>query len=185
MQISDAGSSTTSHRPGVKRMQKHSLKIDMTPMVDLGFLLVSFFIFTSELSRPAVTDLYMPKQGKPMPVGESTTITMLLAKDNVIYYYEGSWDETNIQRTTFSVSSGIGNVIRKKQQELDSHPVSAEGRTALMLIIKPSADATYKNVIDALDEALINNVKKYAIVKCDEGETRYLTDSTLSRKDAK
>lgn len=174
MQLSDSVSSTTSRRTGVKRMQKHSLKIDMTPMVDLGFLLVSFFIFTSELTRPAVTDLYMPKQGKPMPVGESTTMTILLGKNNAVYYYEGSWDENKIHQTTFSVLSGIGTTIRAKQHDLDIHPVTAEGRAALMLIIKPGPESTYKNVIDALDEALINNVKKYAIIKCDEIETRYL-----------
>ena len=63
----------------VKRLKKANLKIDMTPMVDLGFLLVSFFVFTTEISKPALTNLYMPKGGDPTPIPKSRSLTILLA----------------------------------------------------------------------------------------------------------
>ena len=165
---------TLQRRAGVRRMKRHALRIDMTPMVDLGFLLVSFFVFTSELSRPVETELYMPKDGKPMPVGRSTTLTVLLAKDNRIFYYEGNWDQLQVHSTNYHIQSGIGAIIRQKQLQLDKHPVNGEGRTGLMLIIKPGREATYKNIIDALDETAINKVNKYVITSCTEEEMAYL-----------
>ena len=56
-------------KAGVKGQKKETLKIDMTPMVDLGFLLITFFIVTTELSKPRTANLNMPKDGPPIPVG--------------------------------------------------------------------------------------------------------------------
>lgn len=162
-------------RPGVARMKKHSLKTDMTPMVDLGFLLISFFVFTTELSKPLVTDLVMPKEGEPATLGKSNALTILLGKDNAVFYYHGEWDASKVTASSFSVQTGLGQIIREKQKNLDSYLVNGEGRAGLMLLIKPGPDATYKNVIDALDETLINQVKKYAIIKPDSEEANYLT----------
>jgi biopolymer transport protein ExbD len=65
------------------KQKRHSLRIDMTPMVDLGFLLITFFIFTATLSQPTVTKLIMPKDGDPLPVPESKTLTFLLSRNQV------------------------------------------------------------------------------------------------------
>lgn len=146
----------------------------MTPMVDLGFLLVTFFVFTSELSRPHSTNLVMPKEGNDMPVGESLSLTVLLGKDNKVFYYEGNWDPAMIHITNYSVKEGLGKVIREKQSRLDLHPVNGEGREGLMMMIKPGPDASYKNVIDAMDEKLINDVRKYAILKPGAEEKAFL-----------
>lgn len=70
-----------------RRSVKHNLKIDMTPMVDLGFLLISFFVITTELSKPTTMDLFMPKDGKPMDLGASDALTILLDNDNTFWYY--------------------------------------------------------------------------------------------------
>ena len=80
-------------RPGVRRAKRHQLRIDMTPMVDLGFLLISFFVITTELSQPRTTNLNMPKDGPAMPLGESDALTILLDRDNRIWYYEGDWNK--------------------------------------------------------------------------------------------
>lgn len=161
-------------RPGIRNRRKHSLRTDMTPMVDLGFLLVTFFVFTSELSRPHTTNLVMPEEGRDMPVGESLSITVLLGRDNKVFYYEGNWDPATIQITNYSVKEGLGKLIREKQSRLDLHPVKGEGRTGLMMMIKPGSQASYKNVIDAMDETLINDVRKYAILKPGPEEKAFL-----------
>ena len=62
-------------KTGAGRMKKANLRIDMTPMVDLGFLLIAFFIFTTEISKPAVTKLYMPHEGAPINVLDSKSLT--------------------------------------------------------------------------------------------------------------
>lgn len=175
--MAEINSATNDRRKPGSRQKKHSPKTDMTPMVDLGFLLISFFVITTELSKPTVTHLAMPKDGPPVDLGESGALTVLLGKNNTIFYYHGDWNkaaETDaILKTGFSPNEGIGDVIRQKQKWLDVHD-KREGRKGLMLLIKPGPDADYGNVVDMIDQALINNVEKYAVLEPQSEEAQYL-----------
>ncbi len=166
-------------RAGVKRMKKHSLRTDMTPMVDLGFLLITFFVFTAQLRKPASMKLNMPKDSKDsMTLAQSNALTVLLDGDERIYYYHGDWkkasEKNEIFKTNFSETDGLGKIIREKQQWLDASK-EKEKRDGLMLLIKAGNEAPYQKVIDALDEALINSVKKYALVKASPEELEWMT----------
>lgn len=139
----------------------HSLKVDMTPMVDLGFLLITFFIFTATLSQPGVTKLIMPKESKDwMDVPKSKAMTLLLDKEKV-FVYEGRWEDAFANRKivtgSYDLQSGVGRLLREKQTRLP--------KKDLVVVIKPFATASYQNVIAALDEMQINNIKQYAIVE--------------------
>jgi biopolymer transport protein ExbD len=148
----------------------------MTPMVDLGFLLISFFVITAELSEPRSTSLNMPKDGPPMPLGDSSALAVLLAGNDKIYYYRGNWDDAvkgnKIFNTDFS-SLALRDAILQQKRQLD---LTVNKRDGLMLLIKSTEEASYKNVIDILDEALINDLKKYAIVKMDAAEIAWIKD---------
>ncbi len=166
------------NRVGAPGVAKHNPKIDMTPMVDLGFLLISFFVITTELSKPTAMDLFMPKESKvPMELGELNALTVLLDKDNRAWCYHGRWEDAVIQhtiiKTGFSGNNGLRKNIIAKQQWLDNYN-KKEGRNGLMLVIKPGSGASYKNVVDVLDEVSINGVKKYAVVKMSEEEMGWL-----------
>ena len=77
--------------PGVKKAKKLSTRVDMTPMVDLGFLLITFFVFTATMSSPTTLDLNMPKDIKKQEdqteVKESSVLTIMLGKADQVYYY--------------------------------------------------------------------------------------------------
>lgn len=160
------------------RVKKHSVKTDMTPMVDLGFLLIAFFVMTTEMSRPSVTHLNMPKEGgEPSTLGESNAVTFLISSHQV-YYYLGDWSKAKaagqVKKTSFSVKDGIGSIIRQRQAWLATQPATREGRDGMMFIIKPGPDANYRQVIDALDETQINGVKKYILLKPEKEEVAFL-----------
>jgi len=162
--------------------KKQIIRIDMTPMVDLGFLLITFFVFTTTMSTPKATDLFMPKD--PTNIIDSTkliddlALTLLLGEDNRIYYYNGIFDNARSSNTVFetnySIYEGIGKIIRQKQKEIDASGKFVDGRMGLMILIKPTSKSSYKNVIDALDETVINDVKKYAIVEPANEEINYI-----------
>jgi len=156
------------------------LRIDMTPMVDLGFLLITFFVFTTAMSIPKATDLFMPKDDTthPQPLPNSLALSLLLDDNNKVYYYNGNFKEAvnanKVYETNYSTYEGIGKVIRQKQKEIDASGKFEGGRKGLMLLIKPTSGSVYKNVIDALDEAVINDVRKYAIVEPANEEISYI-----------
>ena len=160
--------------------KKQVIRIDMTPMVDLGFLLITFFVFTTTMSTPKATDLFMPKDDTthPQPLPNSLALSLLLEDNDKIYYYNGDFKEaanTNkIFETNYSTYEGIGKIIRQKQKDIDASGKFADGRKGLMLLIKPTSGSVYKNVIDALDEAVINDVRKYAIVEPANEEIVYI-----------
>ena len=151
----------------------------MTPMVDLGFLLITFFVLTTELAKPTAMDLYMPKDGPDMPIGESSALTVLM-DNSKLYYYNGKWEEAikndGIIKTSFSGTADLRKVIEDKQKLLDITAAKKEGRNGLMLVIKPGYDALYKNVVDVLDEITISRVKKYVIVKLSDDERKWLQE---------
>jgi len=163
----DSGGDGGGHKkgPGVKKAKKMSTKVDMTPMVDLGFLLITFFIFTSTMSQPTAMNLFMPKDvDKPEEqnkVKESGAFTIMLGKNDVVYFYEGMDPaaEGNFRTATFKTIRD--EIIRKRQN------TSTED---LVMIIKPTPDATYKNTVDILDEMTINEIKRYAMVDISDVE---------------
>ncbi|MGZ5190156.1 MAG: ExbD/TolR family protein [Flavisolibacter sp.] len=153
-----------------KRKVHHSLRIDMTPMVDLGFLLISFFIFTTTLSQKTTMDLIVPVDGgEATPVPESKTLSFILASDDKVYAYEGIW-ETSVNREKIRLTNyspdGIRNIILSKQKQL-------QNADDLIVVIKPLDASSYKNTIDALDEMIINGVTKYSIVEPTSEEKRW------------
>ncbi|HET9745988.1 MAG TPA: biopolymer transporter ExbD [Chitinophagaceae bacterium] len=161
--------------------KKQLLRIDMTPMVDLGFLLITFFVFTTTISTPTVTDLFMPRDESiidPQKLPKSLALTLLLNDRDKICYYHGDIGEaikTNeIFETSYSTFDGIGKVIRKKQKDIDASGKFKDGRRGMMIVIKPGSGSVYKNVVDALDEVMINDVKKYAIVEPGDAEMKFL-----------
>ena len=151
--------------PGVKKAKKMSTKVDMTPMVDLGFLLITFFIFTSTMSQPTAMNLFMPKDvDKPEEqnkVKESGAFTIMLGKDDLVYYYEGMDPATEGNFRSASFKTIRDELIRKR------HNTNTED---LVVIIKPTPDATYKNTVDILDEMTINEIKRYAMVDISDVE---------------
>ncbi len=142
--------------PGVKKSKKHSTRVDLTPMVDLGFLLITFFIFTTTVSQPTSMNLNMPKDTKDpnqdTKVKESGSLTLILGKANEIYYYFGN-DPATMQSVGYK---GVRDIILKKKKSTPAND--------LFIIIKPDKDATYKNAVDMLDEMDINDISRYAMV---------------------
>jgi len=155
--------------PGVKKSKKLSTRVDLTPMVDLGFLLITFFIFTTTMSQPTAMKLFLPKDAdKPEEQNkakESGVITILLGKDDNVFYYEGQLDNSasNFKSSTFKE---IRNVILDKKARTPEKD--------LVVVLKPSEECTYRNVVDILDEMAINVCKRYALVDISDIETKLI-----------
>jgi biopolymer transport protein ExbD len=155
-----------SHKRGGRRSKKLSTRVDMTPMVDLGFLLITFFVVTTTWSKPHVTRLIMPADGPASPLGNTAALTIVPVDGNKLFYYNGDLElalrEGSYGITGYGLNGGIGDIIRQKQAAMDRSYKG--GRKELMLLIKPSAEASYGNVVSLLDETLINQVSRYSLV---------------------
>lgn len=179
------------------RPKKLSTRVDFTPMVDLGFLLVTFFMLSTTLNKPQTMELSMPSKDKvaeeeQTQVKESTAVSVLLGKDNKIYYYFGIGTAEvtpELKATTFA-PDGVRNVLLQRNIEVvnqirqlkfqrASKSISEEdfrkkvaevkqNKQAPVVMIKSTDEATYENLVDILDEMQICNIARYAIVDITE-----------------
>ncbi|KAA8481676.1 outer membrane transport energization protein ExbD [Arcticibacter tournemirensis] len=167
----DTGGGGGKHKGGKVRSKKQSTRVDMTPMVDLMFLLITFFMLTTTLAKPQAMDLAMPDKNDQDPneqldVADTRTMTVLLGNKNRIEWYIGLVDDPKTPPTVENYGkNGIRKAILDKAKEIKG----ATGKDMIVLI-KPSAKSNYKNLVDILDEIKITNVKQYAIVDITDPE---------------
>lgn len=162
--------------PGVKKGKKQSTRVDLTPMVDLGFLLITFFMFTTTLSKPKTMQINMPykdeniKEDEQTKLKASQSMTVLLSKNHRVYYYQGIGDDPTkppeLQVTYFRPKDGIRDAIIAKLKDVEA--LKAQGvlqpKDQAAILIKPDTSSTYSDLVNMLDEMSINDVKVYAIV---------------------
>ncbi|MBB4036383.1 biopolymer transport protein ExbD [Dysgonomonas hofstadii] len=173
--------------------QRKTLRVDFTPMVDMNMLLITFFMFCTTLSIPQVMNVVLPADTtETEPTKESKAITVLLGADSKVYYYEGLADyedytslkETNsyglrqvlLKRNVATVNK-MNDLRQKRHQKQISDAqfkeqiseVKKNGKD-VMVIIKPTKDSNFRNLVDVLDEMQICGVDKYAIVDPEDGD---------------
>lgn len=170
------------------RSKKLSTRVDMTPMCDVGFLLITFFMLTTTLQREKTMNLFLPHDVKDQEqqnkVKESQALTILLGKDNNLYYYEGVGDAAAkdpvklVKKSNYNLKGGIGEIISDKWKSVIQ---KSGGRDSIVVIIKPNKDATYENVVSVLDDMNIYEVRKYALVDMSDNEQKMID---LKKKDS-
>ena len=197
---------------GKSKQKKMTVRVDFTPMVDMNMLLITFFMLCTSLSKPQTMEISMPSNDKKITeedqtkVAESRAITLILGEDDKVYYYVGLPDYndyTSLKVTTYDadglrallldrnrdIVAKIKELKKKKlnkeitDEQYDEQAIEIKGvKTAPVVMIKATDDATYKNLVDALDEMQICSISKYAIVDLTEGD-EFLIDN-LKQKGA-
>src|ERR1043165_818524 len=208
-EIAEGGGGGGSHK-GKKRAKKQSTRVDMTPMVDLAFLLLTFFVLTSTFSKPKSMELTYPVEpppGSPPPPPVKNGITLLLTGDDRIFYYEGEFrvadddkgKKTTVSELNFSQES-LHKYLAEKNKWAQDDITKLKGRLkgneiadttfkrmvrevkankiAPTILIKTDDKATYKNVIDVIDELNINLIGKYVVVDILKPELDLINEKT-------
>lgn len=203
-------SEVTQNNNGKKkgRAKKMSTRVDFTPMVDLGFLLITFFMLATTLSKPQTMEVALPSKEKVSEVDQtkikaSRAVTILLGKDNKVYYYEGTREndiDPVLVPTDFSPKGIRQFLIRKNydvmvkvrelKAEKDAKKISEKefekrkeeiigDKKAPIVIIKGTKESSYKSLIDVLDEMAICNIGRYAIIDIAPFDLELLSKKSL------
>ena len=186
------------HKGGKKRAKKQSTHVDMTPMVDLAFLLLTFFVLTATFSKPKSMELTFPappeKPEDTPPIKKG--ITFLLTQDDKIFYYEGEFravddpkgpktvlaeldfsqnSEKSLHKYLIDKNKTMHEQIRSLTEKYNNNQMAdttykrlirerKADKESYTYLVKTDDKATYKNVIDVIDELNINVVGKYVMV---------------------
>lgn len=183
---------------GKRRPKKHSTNIDMTPMVDLMCLLITFFMLTTAFSKPKVMEIVLPEKNKnpedtknAPQIPKERTLNILMTGNDKVYWYIGIASEKEVpklNKTDYS-DNGVRKIlldknialykqidefntkILKGELQIVKDSITAEikklktaDKVGPIVLIKADENATYRNVVDIIDEMAITNIARYSIV---------------------
>ena len=189
----EGGGGGGKHKGGKPKGKKMSTRVDFTPMVDLGFLLITFFMLTTSMNKPQTMEINMPikkdvTEEDQTKIKESQAMTIILGEKDRIFYYFGitepkvevtNFGKDGIRKTLLEENKkrnpvGVDSIaIYKKQLEDNKIKEDVYKRKVarikgfkdgLIVLIKADDKSKYKNLVDILDEMLICNIGRYAIV---------------------
>lgn len=163
---------------GKVRSKKASTRVDLTAMVDLAFLLITFFMLTTTLAKPQAMDMVMPdedeKLDQKLEVADDRTMTILLGSKNRIEWYMGTVDNPSTPTPDKYGKNGIRKAILDKMKS-----VKAATGKGLFVIIKPSDKSSYQNLVDIFDEINILKVEQRALADISGDEIELLKRDNL------
>ena len=165
-------------KQGGSKQRKKLIRVDMTPMVDLGFLLITFFMFTTNFTKPNVMDLGLPAKDpnpspKPYDILPKNQVTFILGKDNRVFYHQQSKEDLNKNNLKETDFNGLN--ITKIISEAYNKAPKKENFT---IIIEPTDDANYKNFVDVLDNIAISKKERYGVTDIKPWEKKVYEELT-------
>jgi len=166
------------------RSKKMNPRIDMTPMVDLGFLLLTFFVLTTRMSTPTTMPVVVPADrldsDPPQdPVSEKKVLNLIISGADRVYHYQGI-ENVELNQTNYD-AQGIRKVLQKKAKEIAAMPEFRNEEDPMIVLIKMTDDATYQNMVDILDEMSITEQKRYMLIDIEKEEVGFILDYETSQ----
>ncbi len=204
--MAEVSQDSGSHKKGSKRRSKKlPTRIDFTPMVDLGFLLITFFMLATSLIKPQTMEITMPSNKKTTEEDKtvakaSQAVTLILGKNDQVFYYFGKAEGAQILETNYAIE-GLRKILLEKNFDVAKQVADLKvekvkvrmseevfqkrlgeikaNKNAPIVRIMATDEANYKNLVDALDEMNICSISRYAIVDIDEPDLLLIKDKNL------
>jgi biopolymer transport protein ExbD len=164
---------------GKIRSKKASTRIDLTAMVDLAFLLITFFIMATTLAKPKAMDTFWPDKSKKdvqLPVPETRTMTVLLGSNDQIEWFVGAPGKTAPTKDNYG-KNGIRKALIEKSKEIEATHAGPDN--FMIVLVKAGSKSTYKNFVNMLDEINIAGIKSYGVVDLTPAEAALLKKDGL------
>ncbi len=153
-----------------KEKGKAGITTDMNSMVDMAFLLLTFFMLSTTMYRPRGMELVMPvpddaetRTQEVQAVKASQALTFIAMPENKLYYYRGLPTPAGIQSVSYD-KTGLRQLLQEFVSETEK-PV---------VLLKPHPDCAFENLVILIDEMNINRIARYAIDKVSEEELALL-----------
>ena len=151
--------STPSRASGKHSKKRVPLRVDLTAMVDLAFLLITFFMLTTTLSKRRIMQVSVPtKDVTPMADPETRTMSLCLGKNNRLVWYLGMPDKP----LTVPQQIGYGPDLQKAIKQLSDKIYKTSGKHIIVLV-KPSGHSVYANLVETFDELNNQQVQTYTL----------------------
>ncbi|SHJ95601.1 ExbD/TolR family protein [Epilithonimonas mollis] len=152
---------------GKKTQNKKPIRVDMTPMVDLGFLLITFFMFTTNFSKPNVMNVGLPAKGpiNTTEVDVKNSISFILGQEGRVFYYQADKKDLT-DKSLKEISFDKAQVAKT----IEAAKANAKDKNIFTVIVKPADDSQYKTVVDMLDELAITKSERYGIAEMNDRE---------------
>ncbi len=145
-------------KSGKRVSRKMPVRVDLTAMVDLAFLLITFFMLTTSLQKPRVMPIVMPTPGPAGPVSEKQTITFCLGKNDHVLWYMGMADKPLTTPKLVAYGNDMQKVILQSAKQ-----VLASTGKSLIVLVKPTDHSVYNNLVETIDVLNNTQVPTYAI----------------------
>lgn len=192
-EIQESGGGGGKHKGSSSKRKKLSTRIDLTPMVDLGFLLITFFIFTTTMSKPKTMEINMPvdkevKEEDKNKVKDYTAMTVLLSREHRVYYYLGlAGDPQNppdMKVTYFRDKDGIRQAIMDLKKKVDEEKYNGmPGHNPTdqpVVLIKADSNSLFDDLVNILDEMNVNAIETYALVDITDIERGFIKETEIA-----
>ncbi|GGC30719.1 biopolymer transport ExbD protein [Parapedobacter defluvii] len=159
---------------------KQQPRVDLTAMVDLAFLLITFFMLTTSINKPNAMDVAMPDKNEEDPedrleVADTRTLTLLLGSNNKIEWYHGDYSNPIEGPEIVDYGKeGIRPILIKKMEQ-----VKQQTGKDLIIVLRPSEKSTHRNLVDILDEMNIIKAPIYMIGTISDPEIEVLKRDNL------
>ena len=139
-----------SHSKGKKKKKRAGVRIDMTPMVDVAMLLLTFFMLTTVFNKPQTMELNLPPDSKvQVEVAATTLLTVRVAPNMEIYWNMGN-EPTALKKITIKE---LRPLLKEKLRNIPK----------LITLVQIDRDAKYNDMVDIIDELNLAEITRFSI----------------------
>ncbi len=130
-----------------KRKRRLNIRIDMTPMVDVAFLLLTFFMLTTVFSKPQTMEINLPPDETKIEVAESNLLTLRIDASGTIFWNTG---------TEIPKKVAFADLRRMMSDRSRANP-------KLITLIKVDREGTYNMMVNVMDELNLADITRFSL----------------------
>ncbi len=146
-------------KKGGRKRKRLGFHLDMTPMVDVAFLLLTFFMLTTTFAKSNTMEINIPPETGEVSIAHQNVMTLRVPGDGFAYWSVG--EEAPHRMPLYDKATGASEAVSKEVRQLLQQQSSANKK--LVIVVKISDKAKYRSLVDIIDELNLLKIDRFSL----------------------